>query len=89
MIDIELHPAFKRAYKKRIAHDPKLSIQYRERLKLFIENPKHPLLRDHALKGEKEGKRSFSITGDIRIIYEMLDQRTILLVDIGSHNQVY
>ncbi len=89
MIVIDFHPRFKKAYKKRLKEDPKLPDRYQQRIKLFINNPHHPLLRDHALKGEKEGYRAFSITGDIRIVYKQVDETTILFLDIGSHNQVY
>ena len=56
---------------------------------LFLDNPTYPLLNDHALKGDQSGRRSFSITGDIRVIYRKMDESTVLLLDIGSHNQVY
>lgn len=60
----------------------------KERLSMFITNPRHPLLHDHALKGNRSGHRSFSVTGDIRIIYRVIDD-AIELLDIGTHNQVY
>lgn len=62
--------------------------KFKERLKLFIENNKNTILKDHALKGKKLNFRAFSITGDIRAIYEEVDNG-ILLLDIGTHNQVY
>lgn len=47
-----------------------------------------PPLRDHALTGKLAGKRAFSVAGDIRVIYvELAD--AIVLLDVGSHNQLY
>jgi len=88
MIRFELAPSFKRAYKKRIAGNKKLEKRVRERMKLFQNNPHHPLLHDHSLKGKKVGLRSFSIAGDMRILYFMEDNLAYF-IDIGTHNQVY
>ncbi|MBI5620956.1 type II toxin-antitoxin system mRNA interferase toxin, RelE/StbE family [Candidatus Gottesmanbacteria bacterium] len=86
---IERHPNFKRTYKKRIATDAKLVKKTRNRIQIFMDNPKHPLLRDHALKGGKEGLRAFSVTGDIRITYRRTNENEAEFLDIGTHNQVY
>lgn len=85
---IERHPHFKRNYKKRIFHDNNLRKKTDERLRLFQQNPSSPLLGDHSLTGDMKGFRSFSITGDIRIVYYLKDD-TVWLYDIGTHNQVY
>jgi len=45
-------------------------------------------LRDHKLIGKKKNFRAFSVTGDIRVVYIIVDSN-IWLFDIGSHNQVY
>lgn len=89
MIRIDLHSRFKRAYKKRIVHDSGLIKKVTERSKLFQDNPHHPLLRVHRLKGERDQYWSFSVSGDIRIVFQYLDDDQVLFVDIGSHNQVY
>lgn len=86
---IERHPSFKKAYKKRIARDKKLVAQTLERIVLFQQNPKHPLLKDHGLTGAKRQLRAFWVTGDIRIVYYQVSQDHVILLDIGSHNQVY
>jgi len=86
---IEPHPSFTKSYRKRIAHSSKLVTRTKERLTLFAQNPSHPLLDDHALRGKKLQLRAFSVTGDIRIVYLPLAQNHVLLLDIGTHNQVY
>ena len=56
----------------------------------FQNNRSDPKLRDHALKGKLKGHRAFSAGWDLRVIYrEEGGFITIILVDVGSHNQVY
>lgn len=86
---IELHPDFKKFYKKRIAFDKKLVKRTVARIKLFESNPQDPALKDHKLTGKFSHLRAFWITGDIRIIYQPISTKRILFLDIGSHNQVY
>lgn len=86
---IKYHVKFEKAYKKRIASNLKLKLIVRDKIKLFTLNPKHPLLRNHRLKGDKKDKRAFHITGDIRIVYKQITDNLVLFLDIGTHNQVY
>lgn len=59
-----------------------------ERIKLFERNPTDSILKDHPLKGSMHNYRSFSVSGDIRILYRKINNKGIFY-DIGSHNQVY
>jgi addiction module RelE/StbE family toxin len=85
---VRYHKQFVRHFKKRIGNDVSLKRRYAERLKIFMHDPESPVLRDHALKGTKLGLRSFSIAGDVRVVYKIVDGVAYFL-DIGSHNQVY
>lgn len=59
-------------------------------LMLFKENRADPALRDHALKGKMKELRAFSAGHDLRVIYrEEGGFITIILLDAGTHNQVY
>ena len=59
-------------------------------LALYEKDRRSPMLRDHALKGKMKGLRSFSAGWDLRVIYrEEGGFITIILVNVGSHNQVY
>lgn len=80
--------SFKRSYKKRFTHNSKTRTIIKKKIDLFLENPKHPVLRVHPLQGIRKGYYSFSVTGDIRIIFYIF-QSDIYFVDIGTHNQVY
>lgn len=79
---------FLKNYQKRILPNPKLNNKLSERLEIFMKNPADPQLKDHGLTGKKKAFRSFSITGDIRVVYK-IEGDIIRLYDIGSHNQVY
>ncbi len=85
---VKPHPHFKKSYKKRIFSNKDLVNKVQERLEQFIQDPFSSLLKDHSLTGDMKGFRAFSVTGDIRIVYYVEDG-TIRLYDIGTHNQVY
>ncbi len=85
---IQYHREFLKNYKKRIAPYPKLELQFKKQLEKLITDPDDPTIKDHKLIGKRKNFRSFSITGDIRIVYIIVDSN-IWLFDIGSHNQVY
>ena len=81
-------PGFKKAFKERITSSRQLVSEFREALKLFIEDPNNPILRDHQLTGTHIDKRAFWVTGDVRVVYRQTKEG-ILLYDIGTHPQVY
>lgn len=83
------HARFLKHYQKRIFPNLALRLQFEQRLALFLQNPRHPLLKDHPLKGKKQGARAFSLTGDCRVVYSQISANEILFLDIGTHNQVY
>lgn len=56
----------------------------------FVNNRLDPALRDHALKGKMKGLRAFSAGFDLRVIYrERGGFIEVILLDAGTHNQVY
>ena len=64
--------------------------KYAEVLTKLKINPFDPSLKTHKLKGELKEFYSCSLTYEYRIICIFLIQdETIVLVDIGSHNEVY
>lgn len=61
-----------------------------EVIRRFASNPHDPILKNHPLTGRMQGLRSISVTGDYRIIIEEIRGGIIvILLDIGSHDQVY
>lgn len=85
---IEYHRQFLKHFKKRIAPHPKLVVKFEEKLQLRLIKSKDVGLKDHRLLGSKSEFRSFSVTGDIRVVYK-IEGNTLRLYDIGTHNQLY
>ncbi len=72
----------------------KLTMGQREAVEKALEHYQadrtNPALHDHALKGKMKSLRAFSAAHDLRIIYrEEGGFVTIVLIDTGTHNQVY
>lgn len=87
---VNMNISFTDRFKKRFNKlSPKVRKQFEERIEFFIENPSNPILRMHPLKGNLAGLRAFSVTGDYRVIYRILDRENVKLIDIGTHAQVY
>ena len=79
----------KRATKFAKRH-PDLLIQYKKALKLLELNPFHPSLRLHRLSGSLSDLHSISINISYRITLEFLiEDGKIILVNVGSHDEVY
>jgi addiction module RelE/StbE family toxin len=85
---INYHRDFKKNFRKRISPHENLVKRFEERLKLFLKDPKNPILQDHALVGKRINLRAFSVTGDIRVVY-LIKGNELYLLDIGTHSQVY
>ena len=63
---------------------------YQKTVSLLEKNPHHPSLRLHALQGRLAGLSSISINLQYRITLQFIIQNeTIILIDVGSHDEVY
>ena len=58
-------------------------------MKIFLENPFFPQLRIHKLSGKLVGQWAFSVDDDCRIVFEFVGKDQVLLIDVGSHDEVY
>ena len=65
-MEIEFSDSFRKQYRKA---NKKIKTVFYQRLKLFRQDPYHPLLRNHPLAGKYREYRSINITGDWRAIY--------------------
>ena len=77
---------FEKQYKKQTS---KIQKQFADRLTLFLQDKRHPLLNVHSLKGEYTGLWSFNITADIRVVFDDSQEEVMILVAIGSHSELY
>lgn len=76
--------------KKFLKKHPEIHKQYRKTLELLELNPQHPSLRLHKLKGNLSSLSSVSINMSYRIVLEFIIQdKDIILVDIGNHDKLY
>ena len=59
-------------------------------LKQLEQDPRAPRLRLHALQGKHRGKHAVSLTYSHRIVLILrVTEKEIVLLDIGSHDEVY
>ena len=88
MIKAAWDEGFKRSYKKRVRNNSILKKKFWEKMSAFLENPFFPLLRTHKLSGKLAGQWAFS-DDDCRIVFEFIGENRVLLIDVGSHDEVY
>lgn len=89
MIEAVWDEGFKRSYRKRIRKHGHLERLFREKMALFLEEPFEPQLRTHKLSGKLKGTWAFSINDDYRVLFEFIDKHKVLLIDFGTHDDVY
>jgi len=89
MTDVAFSSSFKRAFKRKIKGNAVLEARFWERLEIFQNNPFDQRLRTHKLSGRLKDLWSFSIEYDLRVVFSFLEGDRVLLVDIGSHEEVY
>ena len=83
-------PGYNRRAARFLRKHPDLIPQYEKVLQLLEINPFHPSLRLHRLKGSLSELHSVSINISYRMTMEfILDDRQIIPIDIGSHDDVY
>ncbi|KOR31812.1 plasmid stabilization protein [Achromatium sp. WMS3] len=86
---VAFSPAFERSFRKRLKHNSKIQNKFWKKLECFIQDPFDPQLKTHKLTGQLKELWSFSIELDIRVVFYFVDEFSVVLVDIGSHDEVY
>jgi addiction module RelE/StbE family toxin len=86
--------SFVRAFKRIARHDSQLTGRARNILAQLSEDPFHPSLRTHKLKGKLAGSWACSVDYNTRIVFDFVQNPTtnnqeILLLSVGSHDEVY
>ena len=85
-MNIYFHKNFAKKYAKLRSGEKK---RFKERQELFLQDPFHPILNNHALIGRHKGSRSINVSGDLRAVYDVVARDTILFVDIDTHSNLY
>jgi len=82
--------SYNKRARKVLKKHPDLLTQYEKTLSLLELNPHHPSLRLHQLKGKLSDLHSVSINISYRIaITFLITEKTIVPIDLGSHDEVY
>jgi addiction module RelE/StbE family toxin len=89
MTEVAFSSSFKRAFKRRIKGNAVLETRFWDRLETFQNNPFDQTLRTHKLSGRLKDLWSFSIEYDLRVVFSFIESDRALLVDIGTHEEVY
>jgi mRNA-degrading endonuclease YafQ of YafQ-DinJ toxin-antitoxin module len=78
---------FCKRFEKLKKSNPGIKSHIDKKLKLLAVNPRYPGLRLHKIESQ-ENSWSISVDLDLRILFVYRDYG-ILLVDIGTHDEVY
>lgn len=94
MRKLVLTPKFKRAYRKYVARNRSLQQRIEELLRFMQEDVFAPGLGTHKLSGALAGWWACSCGYDCRIVFSIeIDaesrQEVVVLLDIGTHDEVY
>lgn len=89
MIKLIWGSSFSRAYKKKVKTDSQVKEKFRKLIKIFEKDPFNPLLKTHKLSGTLSGHWAFVVEYDCRVVFRFEGKNEVLLVDIGSHDEVY
>lgn len=73
--------SFKKSVNKYSSHRQKIE----KAINKFIKNPFELSLKTHKLSGKLSGYWSFSVDYQIRILFEFLPEKSVGLIDIGTH----
>lgn len=81
---------FHKRFQKTLTKLPvKIQERFSDRLRLFSQDPFHPLLNNHAVDAAYPGWRSINITGDYRALYDSQDDAVAMFMKIGTHAELY
>lgn len=91
-MDIDFSPQVHKKLVQIKRRDQHLFRQIEKQLRLFRQNPRHPSLRSHKLKGQLQETWSISVGMEVHLTYYMKvieNQKRAVFFAIGTHDQVY
>ena len=94
MGELVLTPRFERAFRRLVGKDPPLQAQIETALRRPAEDANDPRLKTHHLSGHLKGLHASSVGYDCRIVFAKqkhpkTNAETLLLINIGTHEEVY
>ena len=82
-MQVNLSSRFKRSYRK-LPSD--IREDFDKKIVLFIENPHHPSLKTHKLKGKLQECLAFQLKSGYRVLFEFSGFNIVDLLEVGSHD---
>lgn len=86
MLEIIYTPSFVRLYSKLSKN---LQKEVKEKIENFKNKENHKTLKVHKLKGKLQNTFSFSVNYKIRIVFEYENKKSVNLLLVGAHDEVY
>jgi addiction module RelE/StbE family toxin len=84
---------FARAFRGTVKKHPDSAKDIEEVLRLLAQDPFLPRLETHKLKGKLSGSWACTVGYDLRIVFDFVEgegrEEDILLIEIGTHDEVY
>ncbi len=87
MINQSIH--FNRSLKRLSRKRPEIIPSILEKIILFSFDKNHPSLSLHKLTGTLKDHWAFSIEYNLRVVFKYASDGNIVLIDIGTHDEVY
>ena len=89
-MEVSFSSSFKKSFKKRVK-STESELDFWLRIDLFITDPFNLKLKTHKLSGKLKDLWSFSLDYDLRVVFYFTNDKPkkAVLVDIGTHDQVY
>jgi len=86
--------SFRKAFKRHTRKNPALQNRIFQVLDRLVADPFHPMLKTHKLSGQLKGLWACWVEYDCRIVFAFAPdpdtgEDMIVLIDLGTHNQVY
>ena len=86
--------SFRRAFKKAVRKNPRLSEAILDVIGRLARDPFEPSLKTHKLQGQLQGLWACWVEYDCRIVLSFQQDddagaEVIVLIDIGTHDEVY
>ena len=90
MYKIHFSKKYEKKAKKFFKKHSNLKEKYKKTIQILATNPYHPSLRLHKLQGRLNKFYSISLDMEHRIIIDfIIVDKEIILIDIGTHDEVY
>ena len=83
---------FRRAFRRVVRRHPELRPKILSVLRQLVSDPFVPSLDTHKLRGTLSGLWACSVAYDCRVVFDFLESgegEVILLIDLGTHDEVY